>query len=68
VLDIAEEVELVDIAPEELLKRLAEGKVYTQDKPDLRRINFSEKEILSLSGRWLFVMSRNLSITISVIT
>ena len=31
-LDLAKEIELVDISPQELLKRLAEGKVYTPEK------------------------------------
>ncbi|OHD70986.1 MAG: hypothetical protein A2W19_07635 [Spirochaetes bacterium RBG_16_49_21] len=32
ILDTADEIELVDIPPEELLKRLAEGKVYVPEK------------------------------------
>jgi two-component system, OmpR family, sensor histidine kinase KdpD len=44
VLDIADEVELIDIVPEELLKRLAEGKVYTQEKAGLAANNFFRKE------------------------
>jgi two-component system sensor histidine kinase KdpD len=31
-LDLADEVELVDISPDELLQRLKDGKVYTKDK------------------------------------
>jgi len=32
VIDIADEIEIVDLSPEDLLKRLAEGKVYVPDK------------------------------------
>jgi two-component system sensor histidine kinase KdpD len=35
IFDRADEVELVDITPDELLKRLAEGKVYVPDKAQL---------------------------------
>jgi len=43
VLDIAEEVELIDIPPEELLKRLAEGKVYRPEKAGFAAHNFFRK-------------------------
>src|SRR5262249_51291396 len=42
-IDIADEVELIDLEPEELLKRLAEGKVYTPDRADLAAKNFFRK-------------------------
>ncbi|HOD14225.1 MAG TPA: sensor histidine kinase KdpD [Spirochaetota bacterium] len=43
ILEIADEVELVDIPPEELLKRLAEGKVYVPDRAGLAAENFFRK-------------------------
>ncbi len=43
VLDLADEIELVDIPPEELLKRLAEGKVYVPDKAGLAAERFFKK-------------------------
>jgi two-component system sensor histidine kinase KdpD len=39
-LDLADDVELIDITPDELLKRLAEGKVYTPDRAELAAKNF----------------------------
>src|SRR5262249_50158454 len=42
-IDIADEVELIDLEPEELLKRLAEGKVYTADRAELAAKNFFRK-------------------------
>ena len=42
-LDLADEVELVDIPPEELLKRLAEGKVYVPEKAGLAAERFFRK-------------------------
>jgi len=43
VLDEADEVELVDTSPEELLVRLREGKVYVPDKADRALRNFFSK-------------------------
>ena len=43
VLDLADEIELVDIPPEELLKRLAEGKVYMPEKAGLAAERFFRK-------------------------
>lgn len=43
VLDRADEIELIDLPPEELLKRLAEGKVYTPERSALARQNFFRK-------------------------
>jgi two-component system, OmpR family, sensor histidine kinase KdpD len=43
ILDLADEVELVDIPPEELLKRLAEGKVYVPDRAGMAAENFFRK-------------------------
>ncbi|MBK8049029.1 MAG: sensor histidine kinase KdpD [Anaerolineales bacterium] len=40
VLDLADEVELIDLSPDELRKRLAEGKVYTLERADLAARNF----------------------------
>ena len=42
-LDLADEIELVDIPPEELLKRLAEGKVYVPEQAGLARERFFKK-------------------------
>lgn len=42
-IDIADEIELIDLEPEELLKRLAEGKVYTPDRAELAAHNFFRK-------------------------
>ncbi len=40
ILDIADSIELIDLAPDELMKRLAEGKVYTPDRAELATKNF----------------------------
>lgn len=47
ILDRADEIELVDIPPEELLKRLAEGKVYLGEKAERAAENFFKREHLS---------------------
>lgn len=39
-LEMADEIELVDLSPEELRKRLAEGKVYTPDRSEVAARNF----------------------------
>jgi two-component system sensor histidine kinase KdpD len=39
-LEIADEIELIDLSPEELRKRLAEGKVYTAERTDTAANNF----------------------------
>jgi two-component system sensor histidine kinase KdpD len=39
-IDIADKIELIDIEPEELLKRLEEGKVYAPDRAELAARNF----------------------------
>lgn len=38
--DIANEIEVVDISPQDLRKRLSEGKVYTPDRADVAANNF----------------------------
>ena len=43
ILEQADEVELIDISPEDLLKRLAEGKVYTPERSRLAIQNFFQK-------------------------
>ncbi len=43
ILDRADEIELIDLPPEELLKRLAEGKVYTADRSRVAVQNFFRK-------------------------
>ncbi|HLP16141.1 MAG TPA: sensor histidine kinase KdpD [Bacteroidota bacterium] len=43
IVEMADEVELIDISPEELLKRLAEGKVYTSDRSQAAVQNFFRK-------------------------
>jgi two-component system, OmpR family, sensor histidine kinase KdpD len=43
ILDIADEIELVDISPDELLQRLSDGKVYTKDKSGKAIDNFFRK-------------------------
>jgi two-component system sensor histidine kinase KdpD len=40
ILDLADEIELVDLPPEELLQRLREGKVYLGEKAQLAAENF----------------------------
>lgn len=40
VLDLADDIELIDLTPEELRRRLAEGKVYTPDRSDVAAKNF----------------------------
>jgi two-component system sensor histidine kinase KdpD len=40
ILEIADEIELIDISPEELLERLAEGKVYTPERSEQAIKNF----------------------------
>ncbi len=47
IIDAADEVELVDISPEELQQRLQEGKVYTADKTKDAVNNFFRKGNLS---------------------
>jgi two-component system sensor histidine kinase KdpD len=39
-LDLADELELVDLSPEDLRKRLAEGKVYTPERVEVAANNF----------------------------
>jgi two-component system sensor histidine kinase KdpD len=39
-IEVANEIELIDLSPDELRKRLAEGKVYTADRVDLATNNF----------------------------
>lgn len=39
-LDFADEIELIDISPEDLRKRLAEGKVYTTERVEVAANNF----------------------------
>lgn len=46
ILDLAEDVQLVDLSPEELRGRLAEGKVYHGDKAGLAAENFFRLENL----------------------
>lgn len=43
ILDRADEIELIDLPPEELLKRLAEGKVYTPERSAVAIQNFFRK-------------------------
>jgi len=45
--DAADQVVLVDISPEELLKRLAEGKVYLGDRAQAAAENFFKKSTLA---------------------
>lgn len=40
ILDLADEIELIDLSPEDLRKRLAEGKVYTVERAELAAKNF----------------------------
>lgn len=40
VLDMADEIELIDLSPEDLRKRLAEGKVYTPERVETAAQNF----------------------------
>jgi len=46
-LETAEQVELVDLAPEELLRRLGEGKVYLGDRAEAAIKNFFKEEHLT---------------------
>ena len=39
-LDLADDIELIDLPPEDLRKRLAEGKVYTAERADIAARNF----------------------------
>lgn len=39
-LDLADEIELIDLSPEDLRKRLAEGKVYTPERVEVAANNF----------------------------
>lgn len=43
ILDLADEIELIDISPDDLLKRLAEGKVYVPEKAGLAAERFFRK-------------------------
>jgi two-component system, OmpR family, sensor histidine kinase KdpD len=47
ILDVADDIELVDISPDELLQRLSDGKVYTADKTKDAVENFFRKGNLS---------------------
>lgn len=47
VIDTADEIELVDISPDELIQRLKDGKVYTADKSKTAIENFFRKGNLS---------------------
>ncbi|MGA2975512.1 MAG: sensor histidine kinase KdpD [Spirochaetia bacterium] len=47
VFDVADQVVLIDISPEELLKRLAEGKVYLGDRAQAATENFFKKSTLA---------------------
>ncbi|MGC8654705.1 MAG: sensor histidine kinase, partial [Candidatus Kryptoniota bacterium] len=47
ILDIAAEIKVIDISPDELLKRLEEGKVYTADRSKRAIQNFFRKGNLS---------------------
>lgn len=40
ILDLADEIELIDLTPEELRKRLADGKVYTPERVETAARNF----------------------------
>jgi len=40
ILDLADDIELIDLTPEELRKRLAEGKVYTPERVEVAARNF----------------------------
>jgi len=40
ILDFVDEIELIDLSPDDLRKRLAEGKVYTADRADTAANNF----------------------------
>jgi two-component system, OmpR family, sensor histidine kinase KdpD len=40
IIDLADEIELIDLSPEDLRKRLAEGKVYVPEKVDTAAHNF----------------------------
>ena len=46
-LELAEQIELVDISPPELLKRLGEGKVYLGDRAERAAANFFREEHLT---------------------
>ncbi len=48
VLDYASEIELIDIPPEELLKRLKEGKVYIEESSRIALDHFFKYETLSM--------------------
>ncbi len=43
ILDAADEIELIDISPDELLERLADGKVYKEERSDEAIRNFFRK-------------------------
>ncbi|MGA2641757.1 MAG: sensor histidine kinase KdpD, partial [Spirochaetia bacterium] len=47
VFDVVDQVVLIDISPEELLKRLSEGKVYLGDRAEAAAQNFFKKSTLA---------------------
>jgi len=47
VLDVADEIELIDLPPDELLKRLHEGKVYTAERSKAALQNFFKESNLT---------------------
>jgi len=64
VLDLADEIALVDLTPEQLRLRLAEGKVYLGEKRTGRRRISSEKATLPPCAKWRYALSQNMSTAI----
>jgi two-component system sensor histidine kinase KdpD len=46
ILELADQIELIDLPPKDLLKRLKEGKVYLGEKAELAAVNFFKEENL----------------------
>ncbi|MEZ4620552.1 MAG: hypothetical protein R2867_34285 [Caldilineaceae bacterium] len=51
-LDLTNEVELIDLSPADLQKRLSEGKVYTAERADLAAANFFRTGNLTRYVKW----------------
>ena len=47
ILDAADEIELIDLSPDDLLRRLSEGKVYTADRSAAAIANFFQRGTLT---------------------
>ena len=64
VLDLADEMVLIDLTPEQLRARLAEGKVYLGERAEWAAQNFFRESNLTALREWRCASSPNMSIAI----